>query len=694
MDTQAQYKLFLQNLQNTFADLTRLTIMIADKDGELQTEVSWEHEAAKEQFEKYVVPKDMVNFIRKFENVKDTLFFDTAYGIKFIFSPVKKNNNHSIYFVIAGYIDEQKTDEMIADTINVWPWVENSNKCGELEKKIDHIKTMTEAIASYVEMLDENKIRKDFSNLIATKLNNLNKGAASIQSILSACMFLKEINFMGAALKTANYLFTIDTIIGDYNPNMIGYEFSIGEGVMGYAAAIEENLFVENMSIDARNKIFAKNKMHVVSLFCFPLLEKNEVIGLLFGGSTRKVIKNKDFIYDKFAICASLLNNYLLKIRLEKKNNDLQVEAQLFEDILKVLDSTKDIKKSLYHLIDLSMNFIDFEFTSFVYLTNTPTNQIEILTRGMSDKEIQIYCHSLAKELTNSDFLTQADEWRMKKTSWNVDVMEFPIIFDDKVHGVFSIGYKSDASKAKFNNIIGNLARAARIVFIENQNDNASSYNRTELFVNWVEEILLHFRPEQYKIAQQIKMTISKLLMDMGVEESADIDKIAILSVCGRDLVKNVLKDKDLAEQMTEFYNVLDKNSSGNKMIEASAAVWTYFTNDESIESVRDLKLVNNEIKTIFNSVIKRQTQSDHTIVMTEDLTTDYSVPTYLGLSKREEEVLSEMMKGLSNKEIGVALFISEHTVKNHVTNILSKLGVTDRSQAIAKVYQLGFDGN
>ena len=51
-------------------------------------------------------------------------------------------------------------------------------------------------------------------------------------------------------------------------------------------------------------------------------------------------------------------------------------------------------------------------------------------------------------------------------------------------------------------------------------------------------------------------------------------------------------------------------------------------------------------------------------------------------LSKREKEVLKEMVKGKTNKEIARALFVSEKTVKTHVSHIFSKLEVSDRTQA------------
>ena len=51
-------------------------------------------------------------------------------------------------------------------------------------------------------------------------------------------------------------------------------------------------------------------------------------------------------------------------------------------------------------------------------------------------------------------------------------------------------------------------------------------------------------------------------------------------------------------------------------------------------------------------------------------------------LTEREKEVLSLIAQGANNKEIADELYISEKTVKNHVTNILGRLGVRDRTQA------------
>ena len=85
------------------------------------------------------------------------------------------------------------------------------------------------------------------------------------------------------------------------------------------------------------------------------------------------------------------------------------------------------------------------------------------------------------------------------------------------------------------------------------------------------------------------------------------------------------------------------------------------------------LKLTRPKIKEV---IIEKQVLVDNTII-------NEAAIAKLGLSSRELEILEMIAKGMSNQEIGNALFISLSTVKTHTSNLFSKLNVKRRTQAI-----------
>ena len=65
--------------------------------------------------------------------------------------------------------------------------------------------------------------------------------------------------------------------------------------------------------------------------------------------------------------------------------------------------------------------------------------------------------------------------------------------------------------------------------------------------------------------------------------------------------------------------------------------------------------------------------------------------PIFAPLSPREVEILDNIAQGMTNKQVAYALSISEQTVKNHMSSILRKLSVNDRTQAVVYAMKQGW---
>lgn len=117
------------------------------------------------------------------------------------------------------------------------------------------------------------------------------------------------------------------------------------------------------------------------------------------------------------------------------------------------------------------------------------------------------------------------------------------------------------------------------------------------------------------------------------------------------DLVKEVLTD-------LENVYFLNSKEIDNKKI--------YYLNDQNNENAPEMMITEDQTVNSIQEKVNRTNQ----------------------LTKREKEISILIIKGLRNSEIAEILYISEHTVKNHVRNILNKLGLKGRQQLFRKIIE------
>lgn len=141
-----------------------------------------------------------------------------------------------------------------------------------------------------------------------------------------------------------------------------------------------------------------------------------------------------------------------------------------------------------------------------------------------------------------------------------------------------------------------------------------------------------------------------------------------------------ILSDREDDEQLFDAARVgaaawLSKDASGSDLLEAIRTVGEGFypINDTILSRPMVVSKLLNQFRTLSSS----ESQRDE--------------PLFAQLTVREVEILDCIVRGKSNKETAIALAISDQTVKNHMTSILRKLSVNDRTQAVVYAARHGW---
>lgn len=159
------------------------------------------------------------------------------------------------------------------------------------------------------------------------------------------------------------------------------------------------------------------------------------------------------------------------------------------------------------------------------------------------------------------------------------------------------------------------------------------------------------------------------LLLDINMPKLNGIETLRRLKDTGIDTKIIILTIHDDREYLFETINI---GADGYVLKDADA--------DTLIKAIKDVKTGNTYIQPNLASLLVRDykdNNKDSAITAIKN-----------SLTRREYEVICLIAEGLNNKDIAGKLFISEKTVKNHVSNIFKKIGVNDRVQAAIFAYK------
>jgi two-component system, NarL family, nitrate/nitrite response regulator NarL len=179
---------------------------------------------------------------------------------------------------------------------------------------------------------------------------------------------------------------------------------------------------------------------------------------------------------------------------------------------------------------------------------------------------------------------------------------------------------------------------------------------------------------EAYELA--VKQNPDVILMDVNMPVLDGVQAMKMIMKEIPDVKILILTINDTEEQLFEALRYGAKGYLLKNLLPNELLTFIHMVNRG--ESILTGQVVGKVI-----NYISRNPQMETQIVKTEKKTDI--------LTKREKEILLQVMKGMTNREIAFALFISENTVKNHLRNIMEKLQKNNRVQAATYAMQEGW---
>lgn len=349
-------------------------------------------------------------------------------------------------------------------------------------------------------------------------------------------------------------------------------------------------------------------------------------------------------------------------------------------DLIEIFTHVKDKKYISYKILDFCLALNHGKFTCFSTVNN------EFVQRGNGNEK--------AKQLHQK----AASDLRKKETSklWiEQNCIHFYLDFGLRPYAFFTVEFDEHAN---LNQMLYILDIMLSVFFKKEKDSTLGCESIFQLLQTSMKEMNNH----QYYLSYLSIKFMEKIveLLPISNESYKQLLNICKVFPYGFDfLQKNIANTRewDLLQDLKNY--LLDEVNKEELKIECKILLFIYkvIIHGESKDSVGFKSVELNEIfMKAYDKALKSAEQvsnikgNEHKPL--EEMNDLQNIISTLSLTPREKEILYLILEGLNNQEVGDYLKISVHTVKNHVTNIFKKLNVSDRIQAMAKIYRIKAD--
>jgi DNA-binding CsgD family transcriptional regulator/ligand-binding sensor protein len=693
----------LQKLQDAYSSLCGLTIMITDAEGNRLTEFSGLLEIVTLLLENGMKPEaDTIPYImEKVHGIQKPIVYESIRGLKLLITPVRIDG-HILYYILAGIVlDENNKDRVVsrvaedvpAHKLEQWKRALNSTPACSQER-IEEILGQLEELKEMIQFLLERERMEEIhaSRLqFLTLLSLMDRGDPNwMQGVLGVFVRVMQLEFAGFARKTKGEQFTITETVGfKEETSLQGACFFTGEGFFGQVALTMQMGYWEKPSRDPRVSFFTKRGLQPAVVICYPIKYNGQLLGLLFGGHTVTQELSEE-LADMGALLINQLSADIYCLESEGSKEQHRIRIETLHEMIRGIMEIKEKERFFQMLIE-----------SFQLSAQTPF--ICLVLKKQEEEGMKLYASGIRANQLSTAY---ADDVAMSYfgdvqggisffrkpvyREWNgLKLVEVPLVFGQTICGVIGVDVENVQENKQLIQFLNTLislmvtklqfASKAAVDIV----DSATLLHQT----------LSVWKPEAYYKTLKAKSLTQLLLKELNfsIQDIELIGQASLLSEYDPELLSSWIGETPAVGLLREVRRHMSGNQHyehiGNEtcnMVKKALhmILWHGEHREKEWPSTLQFSLKEEPLKHAIERLLAARNELKPALELKPDWQGRFT--------SREAEVLNLVLQGLNNLEIAKKLFISTHTVKNHITKIYEKLGVNDRAQAIAKMYQTG----
>ncbi|SEU23530.1 LuxR C-terminal-related transcriptional regulator [Paenibacillus sp. NFR01] len=691
---------FLQSLQHAYSSFTGLNIMITDQDDHRLTEPSGRLEIVNLLlgYQQRSTEDSILMILDKVKAIQNPTVYETATGFKLLVAPVKIKKN-TVCYILAGVLVDASNIGLIQNMVHQHL---PSSEWGAWERSLEEVPGYTrERVEILLERLEElaeftgvllEQGRANDKHAHRVQLLNLahlmDSGDPNwLQGILGIFARVMELEFAGFACNiTKEEQFTVLETIGlEGEATLQGASFFVGEGFLGQVGLSRQMGYWERSDRDPRVSFFNQRGIEPRVLICYPIKYQEHFFGLLFGGDS-SISGLSEELADMGALLVNHLAASFYSLENEAADERRKMRMKAFEQMAQGVLKVKSVDGFFQMIMDTMQMTLQTSFACMVLINEADEKKTFCASSYPSRADASAYTANVEsvyfKEGSTGFGVLHKPVSRM----WEgLELLEFPLMIGTKLRGVFGVCMNGQVEyKEEYMPLLNSVNPIVATKLMLGEQERSSAAGAVML----LHQAMQVWQPQAYHKSQKVKELAQDFLKIIGgahpdVEHIgqagllSDYDPEILASWLGDIPVVGLLKDTRRIES-GEGYSDGTGISSYSLTAKALFMVLSYFEHGKKEGGLAWPASLEDPIKQAFEDFLASRKEAG----------TQREPANRERLTPREEEILRLVVQGFNNSEISEKLFISSHTVKNHITKIYEKLGVNSRAQAISKMYR------